>query len=92
MRHAREDYNRFQDPALRKPALLGEGSTVIGEDEPVMLFRAQDKHAHKVVAYYAMLLAKDPEVNREMAARALSWAMEMRDWSPAKKKVPDMPH
>ena len=33
MLHAREDYQRIQDPDDK-----------IGEDEPVMLFRAQDRH------------------------------------------------
>lgn len=38
MIHARPDYNRFQDPAIDDPSLLGEGSTPIRVDEPVMLF------------------------------------------------------
>lgn len=45
MVHARDDYNRFQDPENK-----------IGEDEPVMLFRAQDRHFIKVLKYYQDLL------------------------------------
>ncbi len=47
MIHARQDYNRFQDP-LNK----------IGQDEPVMIFRAQDKHFKKVLRYYSDLLSE----------------------------------
>lgn len=42
MRHARSDYSRIQDP-----------SGLIPEDEPVFLLRAQDKHASKVLRFYA---------------------------------------
>jgi hypothetical protein len=45
MLHAREDYQRFQDPENK-----------IGKDEPVMLFRAQDRHFVKVLKYYQDLL------------------------------------
>ena len=89
MRHAREDYNRFQDPALENPELLGEGSTPVGKDEPVFLLRAQDKHAAATVAYYAMRLAKDKNVDPEMASLCIMWSMFMRDWGT--KKSPDMP-
>lgn len=93
MKHARYDYNRFQDPALEDPSLLGEGSTPIAEDEPVFLLRAQDKHAAKVVAYYAGLLAMDLNVDPEMAALCTRWAAEMDRWRPPGdfKKSPDMP-
>lgn len=49
MKHAREDYNRFQDPALSDSSLLGKGGTPILKDEPVFLLRAQDKHASKLL-------------------------------------------
>ncbi len=88
MRHARPDYDRFQDPALNDPSLLGEGSTPIGELEPVFLLRAQDKHAAKVVAYYAMLLSQDPDVDPKMAMLCIDWAAEMQRWRP--RKSPDM--
>jgi hypothetical protein len=57
--HARKDYNRIQDPALEDPSLLSEGSSPIGENEPVMLFRAQDKHFIQVLASYRTMLYHD---------------------------------
>lgn len=54
MRHARSDYSRIQDP-----------SGLIPEDEPVFLLRAQDKHAAKVLRFYAQLVYAahgDPEI------------------------------
>lgn len=43
MKHAREDYNRFQDPA-----------NLIPENEPVFLIRGQDLAAIPVLRYYIM--------------------------------------
>lgn len=56
MKHARLDYNRIQDPALSDPGLLAPGSTAIGIDEPVMLFRAQDVFFIDILLKYAELL------------------------------------
>lgn len=89
MKHARSDYNRFQDPALEDASLLGEGSTPIDENEPVFLLRAQDKHAGATVAFYAGLLAQDLEVDSEMARVCARWAARMQNW--AVRKTPDMP-
>lgn len=89
MRHARADYNRFQDPAVDDPTLLGEGSTPIDENEPVFLLRAQDKHAASAVAFYAGLLAQDSAVDSEMAQVCARWAAMMQNW--AVRKTPDMP-
>ena len=91
MIHARHDYNRIQDPAVENPALLGEGSTPIGGDEPVFILRANDKHAAKAVAYYAMRISQDPEVSPEMAAVCIRWAHKMASWPNFFKKSPDMP-
>lgn len=77
MKHAREDYNRIQDPAGLIPA-----------DEPVFLLRGQDAIAWMAVAEYASLLERnggDPEIVR----RATMQAMRMRDWH--KHKMPDLP-
>jgi len=63
MIHAREDYNRFQDPENKIP-----------KDEPVMLFRAQDRHFVKVLRYYQDLL--ESADNFEMA-RALGKHIEV---------------
>ncbi len=89
MKHAREDYNRFQDPALNDPSLLGEGLTPIAEDEPVFILRAQDKHAAKAVRYYAALLQGDEKVGERMIQACFKWAEKMRDWP--NQKSPDMP-
>lgn len=76
MIHARDDYNRIQDPAGKIPA-----------DEPVFLLRAQDKLACEAVAYYASLCeqAQAPE----MASKARAHADRMAAWPT--KKVPDLP-
>lgn len=76
MKHARDDYNRIQDPA-----------GLIPDDEPVFLLRAQDQLACMAVAYYASLCeqAQTPEI----AAKARAHADAMAAWP--KKKVPDLP-
>lgn len=48
MKHAREDYNRIQDPSGKIP-----------EDEPVMLFRGQDKYFIDVLYFYAACVERD---------------------------------
>lgn len=56
MKHAREDYNRIQDPARLIPA-----------DEPVQLWRGQDKYAARLCRIYADWVEADggdPEVVR----------------------------
>lgn len=76
MKHARQDYDRIQDPAGLIPA-----------DEPVFLLRAQDQLACMAVAYYASLCeqAQSPDV----AMKARLHAERMAAWP--KKKVPDLP-
>jgi len=48
MKHARKDYDRIQDPA-----------GLIPDDEPVFLFRAQDKHFIKILQHYRKLVRTD---------------------------------
>lgn len=76
MRHAREDYNRFQDPAR-----------LIPEDEPVFILRGQDKYAARTVNFYADLVEENKgSVDVVNATRELAnW---MRDWP--KHKEPDL--
>lgn len=50
MKHARKDYDRFQDPANKIP-----------EDEPVMLFRAQDQYAVDALLGYVAAIYADPQ-------------------------------
>ena len=59
MVHARKDYQlRWpEDPAWSDPSLLSPGSTPIATDEPVMLFRAQDRaFIHVLEAYQEWLI------------------------------------
>jgi hypothetical protein len=76
MIHARDDYNRIQDPAGKIPA-----------DEPVFLLRAQDKLACIAVAYYAELCQQHQAP--EVAKKAMAHSDLMAAWP--KKKTPDLP-
>jgi hypothetical protein len=77
MFHAREDYQRFQDPAGKIPM-----------DEPVMLFRAQDKYFERLCLMYAFWVEADggdPNIVKavkEQGQRGAAWPV---------KKSPDMP-
>jgi len=79
MKHAREDYNRIQDP-----------DGLIPEDEPVFLIRGQDRAAPGTVEAWAMLaelMGASPVIVK--AARKQAWLM--RDYqSSVKNKIPDM--
>ena len=80
MIHAREDYNRIQDPAGKIPA-----------DEPVFLLRAQDKHAPEVVAFWASLVLREGNAP-EMGSMAMHQARRMGDWQAEHgRKSPDLP-
>lgn len=79
MKHAREDYNRIQDPENK-----------IGKDEPVFLLRAQDKFAPVVVRFWAELV--EAAGNEYMAAKAFEHACDMDDWQQVNgSKTPDVP-
>lgn len=84
MKHAREDYNRIQDPAGKIP-----------DDEPVLLLRASDRYAPATALDYANRIAADPlapTASQRLAKRARDWAYEMRDYARAHgSKYPDMP-
>ena len=76
MKHARPDYDRFQDPLGLIPA-----------DEPVFLLRGQDIAAHVAVrawANAAQSLGASPEIVR----MAVEHAHKMQGWA---SKVPDVP-
>jgi len=79
MKHAREDYNRIQDP---------EG--IIPEDEPVFLLRGQDITAPLVVAFWANRAEKAGALPNIVEA-ARRQASDMRTWQCLHKaKVPDL--
>jgi hypothetical protein len=70
MRHAREDYNRIQDPAGKIP-----------DDEPVFLFRAQDRFAWIFVKGYASLMyalgkLDIYELSKMQAKRMREWPVQ----------------
>ena len=79
MRHAREDYNRIQDPA-----------GLIPENEPVFLLRGQDILAPDLLRQWANQLFNgggDPI----MAGMVRDWASEMELWQRKHKvKLPDL--
>ena len=80
MKHAREDYNRIQDPA-----------NAIPEDEPVFLLRGQDPLAPKCLLLWATelrLAGGDPE----MARMVENQAQEMLEWQGENPThIPDLP-
>lgn len=83
MLHARVDYDSIQDPRPNG----------IGEDEPVMLFRAKDALAPLVLDAYADLVQARMD-DPELALNVRRHADRMRAWQDANgKKFPDvMPH
>lgn len=76
MKHAREDYNRFQDP-------LG----LIPEDEPVMIFRGQDRFATVALDAYVDVLRSEG-VAEDVADAVERQSKAMSDWHV--KKVPNL--
>jgi hypothetical protein len=68
MIHARDDYNRIQDPAGRIPA-----------DEPVFLIRAQDRTGPAAVEAWAQLQYTLGGA-RDLALVAMNHADHMRIW------------
>lgn len=79
MKHARQDYNRIQDPENKIP-----------KDEPVFLLRAQDVNAPIVLEYWADLSEKE-RASGDIVAMARVQAAEMRIWQQSHGcKIPDL--
>ena len=79
MKHAREDYNRFQDPLNKIP-----------EDEPVFLIRGQDIVGPDVLRHYASL-AMNNGADKVLVNAVLEHAKAMEEWQIKHKwKIPDM--
>lgn len=82
MKHARDDYNRIQDPAGKIP-----------EDEPVFLLRAQDPAAADTVRFWASRVEHLAEVAGKPVPDIVKVAREQADrmdeWEP-KKELPDL--
>lgn len=66
MIHARDDYNRMQDPA-----------GLIPEDEPVFLLRAKDKTAAQIVRLWASAQRQNPKADMKMIMMAEQHADRM---------------
>lgn len=80
MIHARKDYNRFQDPENK-----------IGKDEPVILFRAQDKHFIEVLYNYIKLVESDPDHSVAIPIALYRHIQGARRWQEIHgSKKPDM--
>jgi len=80
MRHARDDYNRIQDPA-----------GLIPEDEPVFLIRGQDALAPVVLAFWAAQ-AEERGARKAIVRAALKQRDRIIEWQRVHgSKTPDMP-
>lgn len=80
MRHAREDYNRIQDP---------EGK--IAEDEPVFLLRAKDALAPNTLRHWADQLAWQTSEDDPLVRLAKDQADKMEEWARINgSKTPDL--
>jgi hypothetical protein len=77
MRHARPDYERFQDPA-----------GLIPENEPVFIIRAKDRVSGDAVRAWANLAEADGAAENIVEA-ARNHARAMDAWPV--KQIPDMP-
>jgi hypothetical protein len=81
MKHARPNYERFQDPEGKIP-----------QDEPVMLFRAQDYLFVEVLLDYATRLRRLDGVQEELIRKVIDHAHLGLAWQEAHGcKVPDLP-
>jgi hypothetical protein len=79
MVHARQDYNRIQDPENK-----------IGQDEPVFLLRAKDVLAPAMIENWASAL-KAHGGDYKIVSNALEHAHNMREWQKVNGcKLPDM--
>jgi len=80
MRHVREDYERFQDPA-----------GLIPKDEPVFLIRGRDLCAPVTLEHYASLV-ESRGGQKEWIRAVRTQARAMRSWQKTiSPKMPDMP-
>jgi len=78
MIHARDDYNRIQDPENK-----------IGEDEPVFLLRAQDVFFIPMLRYYRTKMVEIGNI--AMADKVDEQIQRAQDWEETHKvKLPDL--
>lgn len=80
MKHAREDYNRIQDPEGKIPA-----------DEPVFLLRAKDRYAPAALISWIAMQLSDPGHDRALIDLAASHVRAMQQWQQENGcKTPDL--
>lgn len=80
MIHAREDYNRIQDPL-----------DIIPKEEPVFLLRAQDVCASATVRAWARF-AEEVHADPEIIRFAREQAFKMEAWQEQHvRQIPDLP-
>uniref|UniRef100_A0A6H2A5N3 Uncharacterized protein n=1 Tax=viral metagenome TaxID=1070528 RepID=A0A6H2A5N3_9ZZZZ len=77
MKHARDDYNRIQDP-----------TGLIPENEPVFLLRAQDQTSAQIVRLWASAQRNNPKADMRIVTMAERHADLMDRWR--KKKWADL--
>lgn len=79
MKHAREDYNRIQDP-----------DGLIPEMEPVFLIRGQDAAAPAAVRFWCHA-ARYQGASDEIILKAMAQADRMEEWHRSQnRKTPDL--
>lgn len=79
MKHAREDYNRIQDPAGKIP-----------EDEPVFLIRARDTYGPETVREWVTMQINDPDHDPKLIKLVEDHVKLMDAWQATHGcKVPD---
>lgn len=80
MKHAREDYNRIQDPDRKIP-----------DDEPVFLLRASDMCAPAAIRHWAYNSMAN-NASKALVDAALAHADAMEEWQRTHgRKVADAP-
>lgn len=79
MKHARDDYDRIQDPEMKIP-----------KDEPVFLIRGQDLAAPETLRCYAIEAYRQGADN-ELVKKVLDHSRLMEKWQRERaRKTPDL--
>ena len=79
MKHARDDYDRIQDPEMKIP-----------KDEPVFLIRGQDLAGPDTLRFYAVV-ARGKGADLDLVNATLEQAKSMEKWQRERaQKIPDL--
>ena len=72
-------------------ALLPKNKKPLGKEEPVMLFRAQDKHFIPLLQAYANMLRNDPKVKSDIVTEVEGHIRLALEWEKTHStKTPDL--